>query len=162
MGRFMMRFIPFLIVGAALFGSNLLFWLFPEKAIFGWACVLLIPIFAVGVFDFTQRKSPVLRNYPLIGRLRFLLQEIRPQIRQYFIEAEDDEVPFSRQQHQMVTERSKGRDGTLPFGTLERVYDTEHVWINHSLMPTKVDNSDFRISVGSGAHSYQISVINIS
>ena len=57
-----MRFIPFLIVGAALFGSILLFLLFPEKAIFGWACVLLIPIFAVGVFDFTQRKSPVLRN----------------------------------------------------------------------------------------------------
>ncbi len=158
----MMRFVPFLIVVSALSCSTLLFWLLPESAIFGWACVILIPIFALGVFDFTQRKSPILRNYPLIGRLRFLLQEIRPQIRQYFIEAEDDEVPFSRQQHIMVTERSKGRDGKLPFGTLERVYNTEHVWINHSLMPTKVDNSDFRIPVGSGAHCYQMSVINIS
>ena len=159
---FMIRFIPFFIVIITLICSILLLWLLPEKAFFGWASVILILIFALGVFDFKQRNSPILRNYPLVGRLRFLLQEIRPQIRQYFIEAEDDEVPFSRQQHAMVTERSRGKDGALPFGTLERVYNTDHVWINHSLVPNKVDNSDFRISVGSGTHSYQISVINIS
>ena len=98
-----------------------------------------------------------MRNYPIIGRLRFLLQEIRPQIRQYFIEAEDEEVPYSRQQHSMVTERSKAKDGTLPFGTLQGVYDIEHVWINHSLTPMTIENNDFRIHVGGEKKGYKIS-----
>ena len=102
-----MRLIPFLFVIFALPFSATLFWLNPEYVVLVWANILLIPFFFLGIFDFYQKKSPVLRNYPIIGRLRFLLQEIRPQIRQYFIEAEDEEVPYSRQQHSMVTERSK-------------------------------------------------------
>ena len=158
----MLRFIPFFLVIVTLSSSTLLFFIYPEITLFGWVAIIFIPVFALGIFDFNQRKSPVLRNYPLIGRLRFLLQEIRPQIRQYFIEAENDEVPFSRQQHSMVTERSKGKDGKLPFGTLEGIYKTEHVWINHSLTPTTIDNGNFRVCVGSGPRAYQISIINIS
>ena len=105
-----MRLIPFLFVICALPLCVTLFWLNPEYALLAWANILLIPFFFLGIFDFYQKKSPVLRNYPIIGRLRFLLQEIRPQIRQYFIEAEDEEVPYSRQQHSMVTERSKAKD----------------------------------------------------
>ena len=157
-----MRLIPFLFVICALPLCVILFWLNPEYALLVWANILLIPFFFLGIFDFYQKKSPVLRNYPIIGRLRFLLQEIRPQIRQYFIEAEDEEVPYSRQQHSMVTERSKAKDGTLPFGTLQGVYDIEHVWINHSLTPMTIENNDFRIHVGGEKSGYKISIINIS
>ena len=157
-----MRLIPFLFVICALPLCVTLFWLNPEHALLVWANILLIPFFFLGIFDFYQKKSPVLRNYPIIGRLRFLLQEIRPQIRQYFIEAEDEEVPYSRQQHSMVTERSKAKDGTLPFGTLQGVYDIEHVWINHSLTPMTIENNDFRIHVGGEKSGYKISIINIS
>ena len=157
-----MRFIPFLFVIVALAVCTTFFWFYPKIVFFGWISIILIPLFMLGVFDFFQKKSPILRNYPLIGRLRFLLQEIRPQIRQYFIEAEDEEVPYSRQQHSMVAERSKNQDGTLPFGTLEGVYDNEHVWINHSLTPVSVENDDFRINVGVGEHGYKMSIINIS
>ena len=101
----MIRFIPFLIVVFTFFCSILLFWLLPESAFFGWVSLILILILARVVFDFMQRKFTFLRNYPLIGRLRFLFKEICPHIRQYFIEAEDDQVPFSHQQHSIITGR---------------------------------------------------------
>ena len=98
----MIRFIPFLMVVFNLFCSILLFWLLSESAFFGWVSLILILILARVVFDFMQRKFILLRNYPLIGRLRFLFKEICPHIRQYFIEAEDDQVPFSHQQHLII------------------------------------------------------------
>ena len=161
-GCLMMRFVPLLLVCSACVISGTLFLLFPFKIIFAWGSILLMPFVLIGIYDFMQKTSPVLRNYPLVGRLRFILQEFRPQIRQYFIEGEDDEVPYSRHQHSVVTERSKGRDGTLPFGTLETVYNTNHVWINHSIAPTIIDNNNFRIPVGNGKHKYDVSIINIS
>ena len=90
----MISFILFLNVVVTLFRSISLFWLLAESAFFGWISLILIRIFVVGVFDFTQRKSTVLRNYPPIRRVRFLFKEIHQQIRQYFLKVEDDEVLF--------------------------------------------------------------------
>ena len=102
---FMIRFVPFLIVVFTLFCSILLFWLLPESAFFGWVSLISILIFALFVFDFMQRKFTFLPNYPLIGRLHSLFEEFCPHIRQYFKEAEDDQLPFSHQQDSITTGR---------------------------------------------------------
>ena len=116
----------------------------------------------IGLYDLLQPRSPILRNYPITGRLRFLLQEIRPQIRQYFIEGDDDEVPYSKAQRALVQQRSQAKDTATPFGSLEQVYEPDHVWINHSMAPLEIADTDFRITVGAGEAAYNCSVINIS
>ena len=72
---------------------------------------------AVGIRDMLQSKHSMLRNYPLVGHLRFLLEFIRPEIRQYFIESDNEETPFSRQQRSIVYQRAKGEPDKRPFGT---------------------------------------------
>lgn len=130
----------------------------------GFLCIGILSsiILLIGLYDFLQSHSPILRNYPITGRLRFLLQEIRPQIRQYFIEGDDDEVPYSKAQRALVQQRSQARDTANPFGSLEKMYEPDHVWINHSMAPVEIDDTDFRILVGAGKQAYNCSVINIS
>jgi glutamate synthase domain-containing protein 2 len=112
-----------------------------------------------------QVKHTVLRNYPLIGHLRFLLEFIRPEIRQYFIEAENEETPFSRQQRSIVYQRAKGEADKRPFGTQLDTHVEGYEWINHSLAPTSIASHDFRVTVGSSpscTQPYNASVFNIS
>ncbi|HEY9181652.1 MAG TPA: FMN-binding glutamate synthase family protein, partial [Gammaproteobacteria bacterium] len=107
----------------------------------------------------------VLRNYPLIGHLRFLLEFIRPEIRQYFIESDNEETPFSRQQRSIVYQRAKGESDKRPFGTQLDQRTTGYEWLNHSLMPTDIASQDFRVTVGSASsctQPYSASVLNIS
>ena len=93
----------------------------------------------LGLGDLLQRQRSVLRNYPVIGHLRFLLELIRPEIRQYFLEADNEETPFSRQQRSIVYQRAKGDPDKRPFGTqLDQSRASGYEWINHSLMPTEI------------------------
>lgn len=119
---------------------------------------------AVGVYDITQSSRAVLKNYPVIARLRFLFESIRPEIRQYFLETDHEEVPFSREQRSLVYQRAKHIEGLRPFGTLKNVQQVGHEWINHSMAPTELETSDFRLTVGGvGCHKpYRSSVLNIS
>ena len=71
----------------------------------------------IGLRDVTQTRHAILRNYPVIGHLRFLLEFIRPEIRQYFIEDDREAAPFSRQQRSLVYQRAKGDSDKRPFGT---------------------------------------------
>jgi glutamate synthase domain-containing protein 2 len=108
----------------------------------------------------------VLRNYPVIGHLRFLLEFIRPEIRQYFIESDHEAAPFSRQQRSLVYQRAKGDADKRPFGTQLDVHAIGYEWINHSMAPTHIASHDFRITIGDGGTSctqpYSASVFNIS
>jgi glutamate synthase domain-containing protein 2 len=104
-----------------------------------------------------------LRNYPLIGHLRFMLETIRPEIRQYFLESDTEATPFSRQQRSLVYQRAKGSPDKRPFGTQQDLGAVGYEWINHSLMPTRLPSHDFRILIGAGrARPYDASVFNIS
>ena len=134
-----------------LFGS---FWL-----LFSLASLFL---FLVGFSDYTQKKRAVLGNFPLMGRFRFIFEAIRPELRQYFWEADSDELPYSRNQRSMVYQRSKRILAARPFGSDENQYLEDFNWLNHSISPSKIDNDDFRITVGKGNHSYDISILNIS
>lgn len=130
-----------------------------------WSLVAVLGVLlcGVGVYDLLQTRRAVLRNYPIVGHFRYLFEGIRPEIRQYFIESDSDELPFSRRQRSIVYQRAKSDLDKRPFGTLENVYRSDYEWINHSLQPLHIPDHDFRVTVGEGtAQPYSASVFNIS
>lgn len=129
----------------------------------GGLLLLFALLLGLGLHDVTQTRHSVLRNYPVIGHLRFLLEFIRPEIRQYFIESDNEAAPFSRQQRSLVYQRAKGEPDKRPFGTQMDVGATGYEWINHSLVPTELATHDFRVTIGATrAQPYSASVFNIS
>lgn len=129
----------------------------------GFATLVFAGLAALGLRDVRQVKRSVLRNYPVIGHLRFLLEFIRPEIRQYFLESDNEATPFSRQQRSLVYQRAKGDSDKRPFGTQRDVRAPGYEWINHSMVPSELDSHDFRITIGSGrALPYSASIFNIS
>ena len=132
-----------------------------------WPAWIALGVFALlaglGLRDTRQEPHAILRNYPVIGHLRFLLEYVRPEIRQYFIESDREAVPFSRAQRSLVYQRAKGEPDNRPFGTQLDVTLSGYEWINHSMQPTKLTDHDFRIVIGpSCAQRYSASVFNIS
>jgi glutamate synthase domain-containing protein 2 len=130
-----------------------------------WA-LLFVGLSMLGLRDLLQSKHAVLRNYPVIGHIRFLLEYIRPEIRQYFIEGDNEAAPFSRAQRSLVYARAKGESDKRPFGTQLDVSADGYEWINHSVAPTKIVSHDFRIAIGVQQNGctqpYAASVFNIS
>ncbi len=135
---------------------------------FGHGLFLFAVVFAVlslvGWADYQQQRQAIRRNYPVLAHFRFFFEYIRPEIRQYFIEADRDELPFSRAQRSIVYQRAKGASDKRPFGTQLDLYEPHYEWINHSIAPTEIDSHDFRIQVGRAncAKPYAASVFNIS
>jgi glutamate synthase domain-containing protein 2 len=132
----------------------------------GLVALLCLFLVALGWRDTRQHRHSVLRNYPVIGHLRFLLEYIRPEMRQYFIESDNEAAPFSRQQRSLVYQRAKGAPDKRPFGTQLDVHADGYEWINHSLMPTELATHDFRVEIGNGStgctQPYDASIFNIS
>ena len=127
----------------------------------------LVCLFMVllGLRDTRQRRHAVIRNYPVIGHRRYLLEFIRPEIRQYFIESDNEAAPFSRQQRSLVYQRAKGDPDKRPFGTQLDLHEPGYEWINHSMAPTLLPSRDFRVQIGGGGsctQPYSASVFNIS
>ncbi|MGD9760016.1 MAG: FMN-binding glutamate synthase family protein, partial [Comamonas sp.] len=98
----------------------------------GWliASTLLV---LLGIWDLLQKQHAILRNYPVMGHLRFIFEFIRPEIRQYFIEGDTEAQPFSRAQRSLVYQRAKGQVDNRPFGTQLDVSQQGYEWVNHSL-----------------------------
>ena len=132
----------------------------------GWFYV--VPILfgllaATGTWDLVQRKHTVSRNYPILAHFRYFLESIGPEIRQYFIQSDTDERPFSREQRTIVYQRAKNVLDKRPFGSQLGMYDEGFEWINHSLQPSTLKDADFRIVIGKQcAKPYNASVFNIS
>jgi len=134
-------------------------WLIP--AVTGLAAALVL----LGVFNLLQTRHAILRNYPVIGHVRWLAELVRPEIRQYLIESDTEAAPFSRSQRSLVYERAKGQPGERPFGTLLDVYHNGYEWIAHSNRPAPTtDPASFRITIGGDQcrAPYSASVFNIS
>src|SRR5580704_14251081 len=119
---------------------------------------------ALGIRDLTQKGHAVLRNYPISAHLRFLLEEIRPEMRQYFFESEKDGMPFSRDTRAVIYQRAKMVLDKRPFGTQEDVYRDGYEWIHHSVAPKVHADQNFRVIVGGPdcTKPYSASVFNIS
>ncbi len=128
-----------------------------------WVAVPAALLVALGLFDLVQNRRAVSRNYPVLAHIRYFLESIGPEIRQYFIESDTQEIPYSRLQRAVVYQRAKGVRDTRPFGTQIDVYANDHEWMNHSVAPTHIDSHDFRIVIGPDrAQPYSASVFNIS
>ncbi len=133
----------------------------------GWLWALFfLALTALGIHDLRQDKKAVLRNYPVIGHARYLFEMIRPEIRQYFLEGDNEAAPFSRAQRSLVYARAKGESDKRPFGTQLDVSADGYEWINHSMAPTRIDSQDFRITIGAQnngcSQPYSASLFNIS
>jgi len=134
------------------------FWLWPFTLV-GAALSLL------GCHDLWQSPHAVLRNYPVIGHIRYLVEAIRPEIRQYLLETDAEKLPFSRSQRSLVYARAKNEIGDRPFGTLMDVYGDGFEFISHSMRPKPhTDPRNFRILIGGPqcTKPYSSSVLNIS
>ena len=126
--------------------------------------LILTGLVVLGVHDLQQTRHAILRNYPIIGHMRFLLEFIRPELRQYFIEADNDAVPFSRSQRSLVYARAKGESDKRPFGTQMDIHALGYEWLTHSISPTVIASHDFRVPVGGSTckQPYNISLFNVS
>lgn len=118
----------------------------------------------VGLVDLKQTSQSIRRNYPILAHLRFFLEFIRPEIRQYFFESNTDAEPFSRNQRSLVYQRAKAVMDKKAFGTQVNVYASGAEWLNHSTAPHEIENHDFRISIGGPQckQPYLSSIFNIS
>ena len=165
-------FFPIRYTAFALSGFGLLLSLFTAIGfgVGGTLALVFLALFGVGVYDVLQSKRSVLRNYPVIGHLRYMLEFIRPEMRQYFLESDREATPFSRSQRSLVYQRAKGDPDNRPFGTQLDVHATGYEWINHSVIPSKLGTHDFRVWVGGSSTSpnpgcnqpYALSIFNIS
>lgn len=135
-----------------------------------WLTYLILPLVVfgglslVGLRDLTQPRHAILRNYPIAAHLRFLLENIRPEMRQYFFEGEKDGRPYSRDQRALAYQRAKNVLDKRPFGTMYNVYDESYEWLTHSMVPKDAPRADIRVRVGGPdcAKPYEASVLNIS
>ncbi|KAG1244981.1 hypothetical protein G6F65_021500 [Rhizopus arrhizus] len=126
-------------VTAVLAFTSSLWWL--------WAAIPLAMLGALGVYDLIQTRHAIRRNYPVLGNLRFLFEFIRPEIRQYFLEDDTQAAPFSRAQRSIVYQRAKREIDKRPCGTQEDVYGDRYEWINHSMSPSHINDTDFRVTL---------------
>jgi len=151
-------FIVAAIVGIAL--AALCTWLWPNGYV---AWLPVAPLVLLGVLDMVQEHHAIRRNFPVIGRLRYFFEAIRPEMHQYFIESDTNGTPFSREERSLVYQRAKGQLDTVPFGTRHNVYAEGYIWIDHSLQPIHIDDEP-RIKVGGPActQPYEASILNIS
>ncbi len=125
---------------------------------------ILVTLAVVGVFDLTQRRHSVLRNYPVLGHMRYLLESVRPELQQYFIERNVDGRPFDRDVRTIIYERAKGIHGELSFGTEHDVEDVGYEYLVHSVAPVPEADQPPRVLIGGPDcnRPYSMSLLNVS
>lgn len=125
---------------------------------------ILIPIVIIGVYDVLSVKHTVLRNYPVLGHLRYVLEYIRPEIQQYFIATDHSEAPFTREIRSIIYQRSKNVNDTVPFGTKQKLTEPGYEFFDQSIMPTKFITEQLRVEVGGPQckKPYSASILNVS
>lgn len=157
-----MRFVPYLLsfVATGLFLYFAMYvspWNYVGVAFCGAGALL-------GTYDILQTKHSLLRNYPLQAHLRFVAEELRPELMQYFVEQDTDGRPYDRNHRSVVYQRSKGVLDEKPFGTQLDVYKEEYEWLSHSIAPKQKSTEPFRITIGGNdcKQPYSASVLNVS
>lgn len=156
-----------LVVLIGFFLATLLFmWLNDfESFRLGYAILFLIFLVAcLGVADVAQKQHAILRNFPVVGHFRYLLESVSPEIQQYFIETNTSGRPFSRNLRALVYRRAKGVNDTQPFGTQRDINVEDYVALRHSIYAKNPKEEDLRVLVGGPdcLQPYSASVFNIS
>lgn len=129
-----------------------------------WMLVILIPLVFLWIYDKTQTQHSLLRNFPVLGHIRFIFEFIRPEIQQYFIADDLSEKPYNRETRTIIYQRAKNVRDTVPFGTEHDVRAVGYEWILHSLKPLKPSEVEPRILIGGPncLKPYSASRFNIS
>jgi len=160
------RFVPFVLCVAMFVLSLAMLFDGSPHGVWLWRSLVVLSgaLCAVGIFDMAQRKHTLYRNFPLTAHIRTFFEFFRPMLRQYVVESDTEEVPFSHAQRALVYQRAKNVEDKRPFGTEQNLYATQYEWINHSLSPAKIEGHDFRIEIGGPEckQPYSASVFNIS
>ena len=128
------------------------------------AAGVLAALAAVGTYDLLQRRHSVLRNYPVLGHMRYLFEAIRPELQQYFIERNVDGRPFDRDVRTIIYERAKGIHGELSFGTERDIEEVGYEYLVHSTMPVPEPDEPPRVVIGGPdcTRPYSMSLLNVS
>jgi glutamate synthase domain-containing protein 2 len=147
------------VVGTLVFGL-----LTPYSWIFVALFAASVAASAIGIWDILQTRHSLRRNYPILANIRFGLEKIRPEIRQYFLESDTDGTPFNRSKRAVAYQRAKGALDKRPFGTHQNIYGDNFEWINHSIAPCPPTGHDFRVKVGDTEckQPYALSLFNVS
>jgi len=134
-----------------------------------WSLILILPLIIMGIYDIIQKKHAIRRNFPVLGRLRYVLESIRPEIMQYFVETDTEGRPLNRIFRSLIYQRSKKANDTTPFGTQMNVYRSGYEWMDHSMYAKNnvkdIKNHEYpRIKIGGKdcKQPYESSLLNIS
>lgn len=126
--------------------------------------MLVASLVLLGLYDLFQAKHSILRNFPVIGHMRYLLEMIGPELHQYFVESDTDGKPINKNHRNYIYERAKEQNQTRPFGTQLDVYDDNYKWMQHSIYPAKKMDTPPRVIIGGKdcQQPYSASLFNIS
>ncbi|TCM66993.1 glutamate synthase domain-containing protein 2 [Acinetobacter calcoaceticus] len=162
---FLCIFIAFYLTWVIVFNDSHYIYYFFSDTFLNTAWVISILLSVLGLYDIVQKRHAILRNYPIMGHFRFFFESFRPEIRQYFIESDQDALPFSRMQRSLVYQRSKNENADKPFGSIIDVYQQDYRFLTHSMAPCQpADFNSFRTVIGNEqcAQPYSASIMNIS
>lgn len=153
------------VLSSIIVSALLLLWAyFWTGALFGF--VVIAPLIYLGVADMVQKRQSIRRNFPLLGRLRYVFEDMRPKIQQYFVESDTDGSPINRNDRSVIYQRAKKQVDTTPFGTQYDVYAEGYEWMSHSIVPIDFHkmNHHPRVVVGNRdcKQPYNCSVLNVS
>ena len=131
-----------------------------------WSLVLIGPVILVGIIDMVQKHQTIRRNFPVIGNFRYMLEAIRPEIMQYFVETDTEGRPIPKIMRSLIYQRAKKVRDTEPFGTQLDVYDAGYEWMEHSIYARTLEefHSADRVMIGGPDCKlpYHASILNIS
>ena len=147
---------PVVLALLGFYYSQFFWWLF------GFVCIIVL----LGIYDMLQTHHTIMRNYPVVGRLRYWMEDLRPKLYQYFIESDIDGRPINRIDRSTIYQRAKKETDTMPFGTQLDVYAEGYEWMSHSIAPKDFHklNASPRMVVGGEAclQKYDASIFNVS
>jgi len=130
------------------------------------AFIIVVPIIYIGVADMVQTRQSIRRNFPVLGRLRYVFEDLRPKIQQYFVESDTDGAPINRNERSVIYQRAKKQIDTIPFGTQLNVYAEGYEWMTHSISPADFHKLDHNPKIRFGGKDckqpYDMSVLNVS
>lgn len=153
------------VIGSIVLTTLLILWSF------FWIDVLFLfvivgPIIVMGIVDILQTRQSIRINFPVVGRLRYVFEDLRPKIQQYFVESDTDGAPINRNERSVIYQRAKKQIDTIPFGTQLDVYAEGYEWITHSIAPKDFHHLDHNPKIQFGGtecrQPYAMSVLNVS